>query len=290
MNSSDSATALAAEDSARTAGPVVPADAPARQQLADQLALEIRSRWAGRDLDRVLGGLDIWCYRKTPDTLPGQRAIGFYMPGLPATPWIDPERYPCAQMVREAYPAIREETARFMDGRLTAPPHGLPEDAPGDAAALPTRPEGWREWRMALMGRLIEPRLRDFPQTTRLLKRVMEVSPFLVNALFLTMRPGTVLGRHVDPVNAWSDLWLGLYVPEGAGIEVNGETRVPEEGGLLGFDHSFVHSAWNKGSQDRIVMSLLLPHPELTPYECEIAGFLMPQLTRFGFRLKQTLY
>lgn len=286
----DSPTATAPEDIAPPAESVVPADAPGRQQLADEVAREIRSRWSGLDLDRVMGGLDIWCHRTRSELLPGQRAIGFYMPGLAATPWIDPARYACAQMVREAYPAIREETARFMDGRLVAPPHGLPDDAPGDAAALPTRPEGWREWRMAHRGRLIEPRLREFPETTRLLKQVLEVSPFLVNALFLTMRPGTVLGRHVDPVNAWSDLWLGLHVPEGAAIEVNGEERVPEEGGLLAFDHSFIHSAWNRGSRDRVVMSLLLPHPDLRDYECEIAGFLMQQLVRFGFQQKQTLY
>lgn len=261
-----------------------PADAEQRGKLADRLADEVKRRWPKHDLDRVMESLDIWCYRTSARTHHRQQAAGFHVPGLPDDPWIEPDEFGCADVLRDAYAGIREEASRFMDGRMMAPPHGLPDDAASDAQAHSNRPEGWREWRFARHGRFIESRCQDFPVTAAAIREVMRRTPFLVNALFLTLRPGTVIPMHYDPINAYADLWLGIFVPEGAALGIRDEARAPAEGGLMGFDHTFEHSAWNHGSSDRVVLSLLIHNPRLSPHEQEIAAFLIPHLKDFGGR------
>ncbi|WP_213947486.1 aspartyl/asparaginyl beta-hydroxylase domain-containing protein [Luteibacter sp. dw_328] len=259
-------------------------DVVERREAADALAKQVMARWAGHDLDRVMAGLDIWSYRSPAQTHHRQQAAGFHVPGLPDDPWIDPDAFGCADVLRDAYEGIRDEAARFMDGRMAAPPHGLPDDAAANAPAHSNRPAGWREWRFARHGRFIESRCEAFPVTSGAIKRVMERTPFLVNALFLTLRPDTVIPMHYDPINAYADLWLGVFVPDGAALGIRDEVRAPSEGGVMGFDHTFEHSAWNKGTSDRIVLSLLIHNPHLLPHEREIAAFMIPHLAKFGGR------
>lgn len=263
--------------------PTEPADAQARRFLADSLAREVMARWSGKELDRVMEGLDVWCYRKPARVHKGQRAMGFHVPGLPDAPWIDPASFECGDILTDAYEGIRDEVSRFLDGRMVAPPHGLPDDARSDAAALSGQSEGWREWRfVARNGRFLDERCRDFPITAGALRQVAQRIPLLVNALLLTLRPGTLIPPHTDPINAYADLWLGIFVPKETALCVRGETRAPVEGGLLGFDHTFEHTAWNRSDGDRIVLSLLIHNPGLRPHEREIAGFLIHHLAKFG--------
>ena len=64
-------------------------------------------------------------------------------------------------------------------------------------------------------------------------------------------------------------------VPDGCGLKVADETRVPEEGRLMVFDDTWQHSAWNDSDEPRVVLIFELWHPELTPPEQEavLAGF-----------------
>lgn len=262
---------------------IEPPDADERRTVADTLAREVMSRWPGKDLDRVMEGLDVWCYRKPARVHKGQRAVGFHVPGLPDEPWIDPAAFGCGDILTDAYEGIRDEVARFVDGRMAAPPHGLADNAQSDAAAIGGQSDGWREWRfVARNGRFLDDRCKDFPVTAGALRQVAQRIPLLVNALLLTLRPGTLIPPHTDPINAYTDLWLGLFVPEGTALCVRGETRAPVEGGLLGFDHTYEHSAWNRGEKDRIVLSLLIHNPNLRQHEREIAEFLIRHLARFS--------
>jgi aspartyl/asparaginyl beta-hydroxylase (cupin superfamily) len=261
---------------------VTPADTQQRRHVADALAKEVLHRWRGYDLDRIMKGLDMWCYRAPARTHHRQRAGGFHIPGLPDDPWIDPDDFGYGEILLRAYADIRHEASCFMDGRMVAPPHGLPDDAPADAKVHLNRPEGWREWRFVRHGQINAARCERFPATAGAIRKVMEHSSFLLNAQFLILRPGTVIPMHYDPINAYADLWLGIFVPEGAVLCIRDEVRAPAEGGLLGFDHTFEHGTWNDGASDRVVLSVMTHNPRLLPHEREIAAFLIPHLNHFG--------
>ena len=80
---------------------IEPPDADERRTVADTLAREVMSRWPGKDLDRVMEGLDVWCYRKPARVHKGQRAVGFHVPGLPDEPWIDPAAFGCGDILTD---------------------------------------------------------------------------------------------------------------------------------------------------------------------------------------------
>jgi hypothetical protein len=89
---------------------------------------------------------------------------------------------------------------------------------------------------------------------------------------------GGVLREHCGMTNAQLKFHVGLRVPRRAGVEagsggsggsgepcasltVAGETRAWEEGGVLLFDDSFVHSVVNTcPDAERVIFQLVVPH------------------------------
>jgi aspartyl/asparaginyl beta-hydroxylase (cupin superfamily) len=257
----------------------LPADAADRARLADQLWSEIRSRWGAHDLARVRDSLDIWSYRKTAEPYPNQEAKGFYVPGLPDEPWLDPDILPFTPLVREAFPDMQREAARFVDGRISAPPYGLPDDAPADTPHTPGRPAGWLEWRFAARGVLIPNRCKDFPASAEVARRIVEQWT-TKNINLMILFPGVRTNVHCDYNNAFANLWMGLMVPDGCGLTVAGETRVPYPGHCFLFNHSYEHISYNDSPHMRIVFSVSALHPRLSDCEREVAKFLLPHLER----------
>ncbi len=255
-----------------------PSDVREREQLIDRLWLEIQSKWRRQDLRRVQAALDIWCYRRTAHPYAGQEAKGFYIPDLPDEPWIDPGVFPFTEPVGRAFPEIARETAKFIDGRLCAPPYGLAADALADAPPANGRPVGWREWRLASRGNLIDARCADFPATARVVRRILDLAPATMNVTFMILLPGCELKAHCDFNNAFVNVWMALFAPEDCAIVVAGQRRVPRSGEFLAFNHSYQHESWNRWKSPRVVFSVSALHPRLTPYEAEIAAYLMPYL------------
>lgn len=71
------------------------------------------------------------------------------------------------------------------------------------------------------------------------------------------MSPGTRLKAHWGPVNWRLYCHLGLIAPGGADLRVGNEPpRSWQEGKTLCFDDSYVHEAWNNGSEARCELKL----------------------------------
>ncbi len=88
-------------------------------------------------------------------------------------------------------------------------------------------------------------------------------------AFFSTLAGGCRIAPHTSPANLRVRVHLPLRVPEPelCGITVAGETRRWEVGRALVFDDAFVHSVYNDGAADRVVLLFDLWHPELRPDE-----------------------
>eukprot|EP00051_Salpingoeca_urceolata_P025029 m.444955 g.444955 ORF g.444955 m.444955 type:complete len:302 (-) comp20300_c18_seq2:262-1167(-) len=84
----------------------------------------------------------------------------------------------------------------------------------------------------------------------------------VLTAQFLRLEPGGFIRPHCGSGNYRWVAHLGLVIPEGVSITVAGEQRRWEEGGVLTFDDSFVHSVRHNGTSDRLILAIQLTNPE----------------------------
>jgi beta-hydroxylase len=99
-------------------------------------------------------------------------------------------------------------------------------------------------------GQRIEENCALCPETTR----IIEAIPGLMTAGFSCLAPGTYIRPHKGYEGNVLRCHLGLIVPEGCGITVQGKTKTWTEGKCIVFDDTFVHEAWNFGKSKRIVL------------------------------------
>lgn len=137
-----------------------------------------------------------------------------------------------------AYPAIRGE----LDS--------LPPEAfiPWPEAFL--YGEGWNVFGLHAFGKSIDENCERCPETTRLVRAV----PGMTTAGFSKLSPDTRIVPHHGYTKAVLRCHLGLIVPMGCGLRVEEETRHWEEGKCLVFDDTARHSAWNEGTESRVVL------------------------------------
>jgi len=98
------------------------------------------------------------------------------------------------------------------------------------------------------------------PNTTAALKGI----PGLQAAMFSILRAGKELELHRGPYNGVLRYHLGLKIPKPeiqCGISVGGEIRNWYEGASLIFDDSHLHEAWNRSSEDRVVLFVDFTRP-----------------------------
>lgn len=135
-----------------------------------------------------------------------------------------------------------------------------------DAVAASVRLRGWPEtekfagsWQVFGLYhdyRKMKSSCARVPTTEWLIEQVARAcNTKVVMAGFSRMSPGTDILPHVDDVAIERRLHLGLKVPTGdCGFEVGGIQTKWEEGKAFVFDPRVVHRAWNKTSEDRVVL------------------------------------
>lgn len=102
----------------------------------------------------------------------------------------------------------------------------------------------------------------DAPVTTRLCKEV----PGILTFGFSIMKPGCIIRPHRGYTNEVLRIHLGIYVNDRAAIRVDGITRKWEAGRLLMFDDTQIHSAWNQGGEERVILLLDVKRSEISSY------------------------
>ena len=109
---------------------------------------------------------------------------------------------------------------------------------------------GWEVYGFQAFGKRISENCEQCPATDEALRQV----PGLTTAGFSRLRPQTRIVPHVGYSNDVLRCHLGLITPAGCGLEVGGEQQSWVEGQCLVFDDTALHSAWNQGISDRVVL------------------------------------
>jgi aspartyl/asparaginyl beta-hydroxylase (cupin superfamily) len=234
--------------------------AEAMAQVADQAGPE--------GLERVRACLEILAGQREPDyPHDDQEATRLFFPGLRAQPWYEPEEFAWASSVESASSQIGAELEAVRKEQVRFSPYEDPY----------TKELGWSGWETLSLYRNGIPNKETRARCPATARALDQTPHGLREAMFAILRPGSHITPHTGGVNLILTCHLALVVPPGCGIRVGDETREWQEGKCLIFDDSFMHEAWNNGTETRAVLLWDIWHPDLTVQEIKALTYLFPR-------------
>jgi len=162
----------------------------------------------------------------------------------PGKPWYDPHsgEFPFVKELEQRWQEIREEALHLREELMVAWPEKY----------LYTT--GWDVLGFFAFENKLEGPCATCPKTVAMLESI----PGLQTAVFSRLKPHSHIKPHVG-YYSYSDkilrVHLGLIVPDGCTLNVNGQRRQWKEGEVLIFDDTFRHEVWNPSdTQERIIL------------------------------------
>lgn len=202
---------------------------------------------------------------------PRQAPKKHYVPGLPPTPWFDPALFPWARRLQESFPVILSEYLSVAGAEQGFESFLTFKSAEQVAKYLGTTgpaPE-WNAFFFYRHGVRNDENCARCPQTAALLDELplIKLPGATPEVCFSVLTPGSHILPHRGDANLRSVVHLGLIVPENCALNVAGEARTWEPGGLLAFDDTYEHEAWNRSDQTRAVLLMDAWNPHLSEAE-----------------------
>ena len=243
-----------------------------RRALLDAVIAPLHQRFGRDELRRVDECVEAFLgLRRMQPTDARQKPRFLWFPGLPAAPFLDTARVPELRELEAAAGTIRAELLQVLDGGQPARREavfGDPELAKANLAGSRGEP-AWNGYYFYRHGEKREDNHRACPRTAAALEalplcRVRAHGP---EVLFSVLSPGTHLLPHTGVTNTRVVGHLALIIPEDCALRVAGEEYRWSEGRAVLFDDTYLHEAWNRSAQRRVVLIFDLWHPELRPAE-----------------------
>lgn len=205
--------------------------------------------------------------RLPPD--PRQRPKFLYVPGLPATPFLDPRLVPWSGRLRDAFLQIRREAIELFENREPIP--SFIDFDPGERmgeylGGLAEKP-AWDAFFFYRRGRRFDANHQRCPLTSEVLESLdlFRVEGQAPEICFSYLAPHTTIMPHHGVSNIRLVMHLPLRVPPGCELSlIDVGTHPWREGELLLFDDTYQHAASNRSDETRIVLLMDCWNPHLT--------------------------
>ena len=195
----------------------------------------------------------------------------FYIPDLPEKPFYHTDEFQWAELITTGAGAIKRELVEALDhqaGAANLRPY-LPDNADFGALQHLAGSLQWSALDLYKDGQGNDALAALFPHTLSLIKSIptysLDESP--VEVFFSLLKPQQEIADHYGMSNHSLTVHLALEVPQNCYLEVAGEKCEWQEGELLIFNDSYLHSAHNQSEQLRIVLIFSVWHPALTAAE-----------------------
>ena len=254
-----------------------------RRELLMESFAELREEHGEIALKRVAHALRVHL-REAHDrpTDPRQRPKFLYFPGLPDSPYYDPYLQPWAARLRAAFPEMRAEALRVLEEDRRLPnfvaSHLRVEDyVSGDAEA-----PSWEAFFFFRHGQRYDANHQRCPHTSRALDsielcRIEDQAPEI---LFSVLKPRSHINAHHGVTNVRLVMHVPLVIPPDCALNlVDQGEHCWEEGRLVMFDDTYLHEAWNRSEQTRIVLLMDCWNPHLTAVERQATKRLIETIT-----------
>jgi aspartate beta-hydroxylase len=204
---------------------------------------------------------------------PRQRPKFFWMPDVPGTPLFGGGQFDWYPVLQAATPAIQEELGEVLEGSSKLEPflqidskHAEEEYLAGDAQS-----RSWDAYFFYRHGKHFDETRATCPKTSSILAllpltRIADHAP---EVLFSVLAPQTHIKPHYGVTNTRVVTHLPLMIPQGdCRLVVGGVPHPWQEGRCVTFDDTFLHEAWNRTDQRRVVLILDTWNPHLAAEEC----------------------
>jgi aspartate beta-hydroxylase len=233
---------------------------------------------------RFAQSLDILCGRKRVYL---QEPRYYYFPELPQLQFYDRNNFSWLDAIEAATADIRSELIEVMKEESVFQPYvqGDPNRPYNEQAGMLNNP-AWSAFYLWKDGEVVADHAARCPKTMHALAaapltRVKGRSPAV---LFSLLRPGTRIPPHNGFVNTRLICHLPLIVPEGCGLRVGNDTRVPVEGKAWLFDDTIEHEAWNDSAMTRVILLFEIWRPELSAAERRLVSAMFEAIDEHGGR------
>jgi aspartate beta-hydroxylase len=215
-----------------------------------------------------------------------QRPKFLYVPDLPSEPYLDPFLVPWARRLAEAYEDIRREALDLFASGAALPSFldFNPGDRLGDYLGGEAAKPAWDAFFFYRHGERFDDNHRRCPKTSAVLEslelfRIKGQSPEIC---FSFLAPQTTIQPHYGVSNTRLVMHLPLLVPRDCALNLVGvgEHRW-REGELLLFDDTYLHEAWNRSDEMRIVLLMDCWNPRLSEVERRAVAALIEASSEF---------
>ena len=149
----------------------------------------------------------------------------YFIPGVPARMFYEPDEFEWSRPLVEVYPMILSELRQV-----------LAADGKGFKAYVSEenrRLAGWNTFNFFFYGKRVEENCAQCPGTTAVLESLPRFERDHI--MFSALNPGAHIPAHVGPINGIIRAHLGLAVPEGCYIKVGNQQRTWRAGRTAAF-------------------------------------------------------
>lgn len=253
----------------------------------DELLAVLREHAGGAALPRVEGFIRRQLgIAPLESTDPRQRPKTHHMPGLPPSPWFDPGLFPWARRLQEAFPVILAEylsVAGAGGGFESFLTFTSAEQVAKYLGTTGPAPE-WNAFFFYRHGVRNDENCARCPRTAALLDELplIRLPGTTPEICFSVLTPGSHILPHRGDSNLRSVVHLGLVVPPACALNVAGEARSWEAGGLLAFDDTYEHEAWNRSDGVRAILLMDAWNPHLTPEEKQVLPHVIGKMNEIS--------
>lgn len=166
---------------------------------------------------------------------------------LPNRPILDQNDIPELELLKSNWEVIRDEALAVSETGQIKKSEKL-----DDAGFNSFFKFGWTRFYLKWYGDALPSAIRECPKTVELLKQ----TPNVQAAMFAKLPSGGLLTPHRDPFAGSLRYHLGLVTPnsDDCFILVDGIKHAWRDGQDVLFDETYIHEAYNKTDQDRIIL------------------------------------
>jgi hypothetical protein len=226
-----------------------------RDQLNDNLVAHCEEKFGADQIRRVADSVNYYRGRDRNNPFPARR--GLNIADLPTVAWRSGDEFAWKQAFIDVADDIRAEALEVCIGKQL------------DNYNYPGQVRGaWNSFWLVKANRVVAGMEDICPQTVRALRQVPGF-PFMTEAFYSVLQPGSRILPHNDESNLWVVAHFGIDIPEQCGIRVGRETRRWKQDEFLFFDACYQHEAWNDSDRPRIVLLFDFPNPALNEAERE---------------------
>jgi aspartyl/asparaginyl beta-hydroxylase (cupin superfamily) len=255
-----------------------------RRAMCAQLLEPLQAKFGAAALDRVEEAVRIHIREAVPNFPdPRQQPTFFYVPGLPAAPYLDRQLFPWIEAMEANTAAIQEELLRLLPNpRGRERVFGTTElenvNLRGSAG-----PPSWNGYYFYRYGVRREDNCQACPITTAALAAVTlcHIRHHAPEVLYSVFTAGTHLLPHRGVTNSRLVAHLPLLIPADCALRVGGDLHVWEEGRIVVFDDTYEHEAWNRSSEIRVVLIFDIWNPHLSEVEQGAISLLVAAMGDF---------